>query len=105
MNLKGTLPLLILRILQGGPLHGYAIAQEIRARSKGLLDFTEGTLYPALHGQENRGLIESVEREENGRVRRCYRLTARGRRALETERREWKSLSTAVSLVLEGGPR
>ncbi|MCP3919413.1 MAG: PadR family transcriptional regulator [bacterium] len=103
MNLKGTLPLLILKILQGGPLHGYAIAQRIRARSDGLLDFKEGSLYPALHSQENRGLIESVEREEKGRVRRCYRLTERGRRALKAECKEWEELSTAVSLILEGG--
>jgi len=103
MNLKGTLPLLILRILQGGALHGYAIAQRIRARSDGLLDFKEGTLYPALHAQENRGLIESFEREERGRTRRCYKLTERGRRALRAGRKEWEGLSAAVSLILEGG--
>lgn len=103
MNLKGTLPLLILKTLQSGPLHGYAIAQRIRARSEGLLDFREGTLYPALHGQENLGLIESVEQEEKGRVRRCYKLTARGRRALDTERAEWARLSSAVDAILEGG--
>lgn len=103
MNLKGALPLLILRTLQGGPLHGYAIARQIRTRSDGLLDFKEGTLYPALHGQENHGLIESFEREENGRTRRCYRLTERGRRALKAERKEWEALTGAVNLILEGG--
>ncbi len=103
MNLKGTLPLLILKILQSGPLHGYAIAQRIRARSEGLLDFKEGALYPALHAQENRGLIESVESEEKGRVKRCYRLTEEGRRSLKTERKEWAELSAAISLILEGG--
>ena len=96
MNLKGALPLLILRILRSGPLHGYAIARRIRAHSEGLLDFKEGTLCPALHGMENRGLIQSSEKRENGRVRRSYRLTKRGRRALKTER-----FSTAARLFAQ----
>ena len=61
MNLKGTLPTLILRALTEGPNHGYRIAQEIKSKSKGVLDFREGTLYPALHALENKGLIESYE--------------------------------------------
>lgn len=101
MNLKGTLPALILKVLSRGPKHGYLIAREIRRTSEGLLDFREGTLYPALHAQENRGLIVSYEGVENGRRRRYYRLTRRGARVLETERREWKDLSRAIDLVLE----
>ncbi|QDU68049.1 PadR family transcriptional regulator [Engelhardtia mirabilis] len=104
MNLKGTLPLLILKVLQGGPLHGYAIAQRIRLLSDGLLDFKEGSLYPTLHGQENRGLIESVEEQERGRARRSYRLTPKGRKALTTEAQQWQSLAAAVDTILEGGP-
>jgi PadR family transcriptional regulator len=100
MNLKGTLPTLILHELAGGPLHGYRIAQQIKAKSKGVLDFKEGTLYPALHGLENKGLLTSEEKTENGRTRRYYRLTKSGHKVLASEREEWDRISSAVSLIL-----
>ena len=59
MNFKGTLPTLILEALMHEPTHGYRIAQRIKERSEGVLDFKEGTLYPALHKLENEGLVES----------------------------------------------
>jgi transcriptional regulator len=102
MNLKGTLPPLILQVLESGPKHGYVIAQEIKAKSKGVLDFKEGTLYPALHAQENKGLIASYEQTEKGRLRRYYKLTEEGHKALQKDRQEWKQLSGAISLILEG---
>ena len=102
VNLKGTLPVLILQVLEGGTKHGYHIAQEIKARSKGVLDFREGALYPALHAQESKGLLESYEQEEQGRVRRYYRLTEKGLSMLEKERGEWKRLSHAVTVILNG---
>ncbi len=102
MNLKGTLPVLILRTIEREAKHGYRIAQEIKAQSKGVLDFREGTLYPALHGLEQKGLVKSNERVEKGRTRRYYRLTVDGHKALEKEHKEWKSLSMAVDAVLEG---
>jgi PadR family transcriptional regulator PadR len=101
MNLKGTLPLLVLKVLRSGPKHGYRIAQEIKNTSKGVLDFKEGTLYPTLHSQENKGLIESFEQTEKGRTRRYYRLTEDGLRVLEVETREWEQLSVAIDMVLE----
>jgi transcriptional regulator len=102
MNLKGTLPTLILRTLEQGPNHGYRIAQDIKAKSKGVLDFKEGTLYPALHGLENKGLLESYEQMERGRMRRYYRLTERGHKTLAKEQKEWQELSSAISVILEG---
>ncbi len=100
MNLKGTLPVLILQVLEPGAKHGYAIAQDIKQRSKGVLDFREGTLYPALHGQEAKGLIEAFERVENGRTRRYYRLTEKGTKALVKEKLEWQETAHAVNLFL-----
>ncbi len=100
MNLKGTLPTLILQVLLGGPLHGYRIAQEIKKRSKGVLEFREGTLYPALHDLENRGFITSEEIIVKGRPRRDYRLTDAGRGILLDERKEWRRYVNAVDLVL-----
>ncbi|MFA6239378.1 MAG: helix-turn-helix transcriptional regulator [Candidatus Hydrogenedentales bacterium] len=100
MNLKGTLPTLILQVLLSGPAHGYRIAQDIKARSKGVLEFKEGTLYPALHELENQGLIRSEERTINGRVRREYRLTDEGHKVLVAERKEFRRMLRAVSAVL-----
>ncbi len=102
MNLKGTLPILVLSVLEKGSKHGYVIAQEIKQRSEGVLDFKEGTLYPALHGQEKKGFIRSEVKIENGRKRRYYTLTPKGRRALESEREEWKSQSQAITHILGG---
>ncbi len=70
MNLRGTLPTLILRALEHDPKHGYGIAQQIKERSRGVLDFKEGTLYLALHKLENDGLVDSFEEIEKGRPRR-----------------------------------
>lgn len=100
MNMKGSLPVLILQILAREENHGYRIAQQIKATSKGVLDFKEGTLYPALHDLEHKGLIESRERLENGRTRRYYRLTETGHKALAQERKEWTRYASAVSLIL-----
>lgn len=101
MNIKGTLPTLILQVLEREPNHGYRIAQQIKAKSKGVLDFKEGTLYPALHKLENEGRLESYEQTENGRVRRYYRLTENGKKVLSKERDEWREISSAVTLILE----
>ena len=102
MNFKGTLPTLILEALVRQPSHGYRIAQSIKERSKGVLDFREGTLYPALHKLENEGLVDSYEEVENGRPRRYYRITKSGRAMLVRDRREWRELSRAVTVILEG---
>ena len=100
MNFKGTLPTLILQALEQQPSHGYYIAQQIKSRSKGVLDFKEGTLYPALHKLNNEGLVESYEGVENGRPRRYYRITRSGRAALRKDRAEWRELSQAVTMIL-----
>lgn len=101
MNLKGTLPVLILQVLSAGERHGYAIAQEIKESSRGVLDFKEGSLYPALHSQEKKGFVSSFESREDGRRRRYYRLTKAGAEALDTHRNEWRQLSSAVTAILE----
>ncbi len=102
MNLKGSLPLLILHVLSRGANHGYQIAKRIKQQSEGVLDFKEGTLYPTLHNLEKQGLIEAFDHEEDGRMRRYYRLTQNGHAALEAERANWKQFSGAVDRVLKG---
>jgi len=100
MNFKGTLPTLILEALARETSHGYRIAQQIKERSRGVLDFKEGTLYPALHKLENDGLVDSYEGVEKGRSRRYYRITQSGRTVLAKDREEWHELSRAVTTML-----
>ncbi len=100
MNFKGSLSLLVLHLLATGPSHGYRIAREIKQRSAGVLDFREGTLYPTLHGLEQRGLVDSVMQNEYGRARRYYHLTEAGRAVLAHERAEWERYTGAVRAVL-----
>src|SRR5688500_3484856 len=100
MNIKGGLPLLILHTLSQGGSHGYQIAKRIRTQSEGVLDFAEGTLYPALHSLEQQGFIEAYDAEESGRTRRYYRLTPAGHTALAKERRDWKQYTAAMNLIL-----
>ena len=103
MNLKGSLPLLILYILQEGENHGYRIAKRIKEESEGVLDFKEGTLYPTLHALESQGQISATEHIENGRTRRYYRLTDMGKNTLTAQLAEWERFSSAVNRVLSGG--
>ena len=102
MNMKGSLPLIILQILSQGPKHGYGIAKEIKQQSSGAIEISEGTLYPTLHNMEQQGLIEAFEEEEKGRMRRYYRLTAKGQTTLTKERTAWEQFSTSVNAVLGG---
>jgi PadR family transcriptional regulator, regulatory protein PadR len=100
MELKGYLDPLVLSVLSDGPLHGYAVIEELKARSGGELDLPEGTVYPALHRLERRGLLRSGWTTVSGRRRRMYRLTASGRRELETRTREWRTFARVVDGVL-----
>jgi len=99
--LQGTLDLLILRVLQQGPMHGWGVAQRIHLVSRDALTVNQGSLYPALHRLENREWIRaSWGTSENNRRAKYYRLTPKGKRHLEQESREWKAFSVAVNRVL-----
>ena len=99
--LQGTLELLILRLLSSGSLNGWDIMQRIQVVSGEVLSVTPGALYPALHRLEERELISAVWRpSENNRKAKFYGLTARGRRQLETQRKQWERFSGAVALIL-----
>ena len=100
--LQGTLDLLILQTLAGGPLHGYGIAQRIMVTSKELLQVQQGSLYPALHRLERRGWIKARwSTSENNRRAKYYELTRAGRKQLEAEESAWRKLAAAVAQVLE----
>jgi len=97
---KGYLDPMILAVLAEGALHGYAVIEELKGRSGGELDLPEGTVYPALHRLERRGLLRSSWTIAQGRRRRIYRLTANGRRELAARTREWRSFVRVVDGVL-----
>jgi transcriptional regulator len=98
---QGTLDLLVLKVLALGPLHGYAVAQRLQQISRDVVQVQQGSLYPALHRLENRGLLASEWREsDTGREAKFYRLTAKGRARLGVEEAQWRRLVEAVSLVL-----
>jgi len=97
---KGYLDPVILAVLASGALHGYAVIEELKARSGGELDLPEWTVYPALHRLERRGLLRSSWTTAEGRRRRIYRLTASGRRELASRTREWRTFARVVDGVL-----
>ena len=99
--LQGTLDLLILRTLKSGTSHGQAIAKHIQRTSEDLLQVETGSLYPALHRLEAKGWISaSWEISERGKRARYYRLTALGRKQLESEQSKWQAFSRAIGLIL-----
>ena len=100
--LQGTLDMLILRTLQWGPLHGYAIAQAIRARSDDLFKVETGSLYPALHRLQKRGWLKAEWRLSDSTNHRAkyYRLTPAGKAQLVRERDKWSQLVRAVTRVM-----
>ena len=113
--LQGTLDLLILHALSMGPMHGWGVSQRIRELSDDVLQVNQGSLYPALHRLEYRGLIQAEwGRSENNRRAKIYGLTTQGEGRLDIEQADWSRFMGAVERVLaartppdpvpEGGP-
>lgn len=103
-TLKGHLDLLLLATIAEQPVHGYAVIEALRTRSDETFDLPEGTVYPALHRLERAGHLASTWTTANGRRRRVYALTDKGRKALAHERREWREFADAMGSIVEGGP-
>jgi PadR family transcriptional regulator len=99
--LQGTLDVLILKIVNLGPIHGYGISQRIQQISKDVLQVQQGSLYPALHRLEKRGWLKAEWGEsENGRQAKFYSLSKSGQKQLALESSNWERLSEAVRLIL-----
>jgi PadR family transcriptional regulator len=101
---QGQLDGLLLAILQQGPMHGYAIASELRTRSGGALAVPEGTLYPVLHKLEKDGLVRSHWEKVGGRRRRVYAASPQSQNALRERVESWQRLSSAIDAVLGPAP-
>ncbi len=94
---------MILAVLEEEPLHGYLVMEALQRRSGGALDFSTGTIYPALRRLERSGYVRGEWATVTGRKRRTYRLTGAGRRALASERSAWVDFSAVVDGVLRPG--
>lgn len=102
--LQGTLDLLVLKALTLGPLHGWGISKRIRRMSHEVLEVNQGSLYPALHRLEDRGLVSSEWGvSDEGRRAKFYTLTDAGRARFVEERESWTVFSAAVHEVLQAG--
>jgi transcriptional regulator len=103
-TLKGHLDVLLLATMADGPRHGYAVKEALKANSTGRFDLPTGTVYPALHRLERAGLITGEWSQVDGRRRRTYQLTPKGRQRLAHERSNWREFAAAVTAVLEPAP-
>jgi PadR family transcriptional regulator PadR len=103
--MKGSSSSLLLSLLEEQAMYGYQIVKELEARSQGYFKFKEGTLYPALHRLEKAGLVNGMwQTLPNGRQRRYYHITARGKAKLTEEKIQWQDFLTAVKLILQPEP-
>lgn len=100
--MQGTLDMLILRILVPGKRHGLDISKRIQILSSSSLQVGPGSMYPALHRLERRGLLEaSKEPSESGKMAKFYELTALGRKQVETERQQWQTFVSTINQILD----
>lgn len=99
----GNMTLLILGLIENKDMYGYEMIDELRKRSDDTFDLKAGTLYPLLHGLEQKDMIFSYEEEaESGRKRKYYGITKNGRKLLKDKKKEWKEYSNAVNKVIGG---
>lgn len=99
---KGTVRLLVLRLLGREPMYGYQMIQHLKDRSEGYFTLGEGALYPLLHEMEEQGFLRAEWRDQEGRLRRrYYHLTAKGRKELARRLETWQYFTRAVDSVME----
>ena len=101
--ISGSTSMLVLRLLEEGDLYGYQMIERLRERSNYVFELKAGTLYPLLHGMEEKGFLTSYDQEEGGKVRKYYHLTRDGKKALKEKEEEWNTYRSAVERVLQMG--
>jgi len=103
--LQGTLEILVLKAVSLGPLHGYGILMRIQQISGGRLQIPQGSFYVAIYRIEHKGWLKGEWGEsENNRRAKFYRLTASGRRQLESETKKWSEMTDVVHGILNATP-
>lgn len=101
--ISGSTSMLVLRLLEEGDLYGYQMIERLRERSNYVFELKAGTLYPLLHGMEEKGFLTSYEQEEGGKIRKYYHLTRDGKKVLKEKEEEWNTYRSAVERVLQMG--
>lgn len=102
----GNTTTLILKLLEEQDMYGYQMIETLAKRSDNTFNLKAGTLYPLLHGLENKGMVKSYEEKaDSERVRKYYRITPKGKKLLQEKCMEWAAYSSAVNKVLNGGLR
>ena len=102
--ISGSVALLVMKLLEDGDKYGYQMIEELKRRSDDTFHLKAGTLYPLLHGLEEKGFVTAYEREAAaGKPRRYYRLTEEGSAALREKEESWNTYARAVGRVLKGG--
>ena len=97
---SGSMGMLILRLLSEKDMYGYEMIDTLKKRSENVFELKAGTLYPLLHGMEEKGLLKSYEQEYGGKMRKYYSITKEGRTLLNVKQAEWKEYQSAVANVL-----
>ena len=100
--ISGSTSMLILTLLEEKDMYGYEMIETLKSRSRNVFELKAGTLYPLLHGLEEKHYLTSYEQEVLGKTRKYYRLTKEGKRYLKTKKEEWEEYSKAVAGVLGG---
>lgn len=98
--MSGSMTMLLLRLLAEKDMYGYEMIDILRKKSCNVFELKAGTLYPLLHGMEEKGLLTSYEQEYGGKMRKYYSITKEGRTLLKAKRAEWKEYQSAVANVL-----
>mgnify|MGYP002509587811 FL=1 len=101
--ISGSMTMLILRLLSDGDMYGYEMIDTLRKRSQNVFELKAGTLYPLLHGLEEKGLLRVYEKDHGGKTRKYYSITKEGRGLLAKKTEEWEKYAAAVSNVLAMG--
>lgn len=98
--LSGSMTMLLLRLLSEKDMYGYEMITTLRERSQNVFELKAGTLYPLLHGMEDKNLLLSYEQEVLGKTRKYYSITKEGRSYLKEREDEWKEYMLGVTSVL-----
>ena len=99
---SGSTTMLVLKLLEEKDMYGYEMIDILRGKSKNVFELKAGTLYPLLHGLEEKGFVESYEKEAVGKIRKYYHITRSGKKELKKKSEEWKEYSIAVLVVMGG---
>lgn len=99
---KGSTTMIVLEMLKNENMYGYQLIKKLSEKSKNVFELKEGTLYPILHGLEEKNLITSYWDETTAKKRKYYAITEKGKKTLKDKKEEWKIFSSGINRVIGG---